>query len=138
MKKRERITKKIEANKELMKRINELSYFEVDTFIDHVQEYIHAIKKRSMFCVIDSVSSSGMSRNIHFHSWTSNYYRNYYSLFVVLGFTKVNNSNAFRISGCGMDMIFHTNYTNMHNFKSMGFISDKQCESLCQMTPQVF
>jgi hypothetical protein len=138
MKKIERITKKIEANKELMKNIEAISFFSVEAFIEHAIDYIEAIKKRSMFCVIDSVSSSGMSRVIHFHSWSKCYYRNYWSLFKALGFSEISNSGAFRVYGCGMDMIFHTNYTNMHNFQRLGFISKKQCESLAQNTPQVF
>ncbi len=138
MTKIERITKKIEANKELMKSINNISYFSVETFIEHALDYISAIKDKRMFCVIDSVSASGMSRVIHFHSWSKCYYRNYWSMFKALGFSEISNSGAFRISGCGMDMIFHTNYTNMHNLQRLGFISKKQCESLAQLTPQVF
>ena len=138
MKKIERIKKRIEENKELMTKLNSIAYFDIDTFIEHSQIYIKAIKDKRMFCVIDSVSSSGMSRNIHFHSWEKCYYRNYWSLFKTLGFTEIKNSGAFRISGCGMDMIFHTNYTNMHNFQKMGFISKGECETLAQLTPQVF
>lgn len=138
MTKIERITRNIEKNKELMSKLGKSEYYQVDAFIDDVKTYIKAIKDSRMFCVIDSVSSSGMSRIIHFHSWEKCFYRNYWGLFTALGYSEVKRSNGFRIGGCGMDMIFHTNYTNMHNFQRLGFISKKQCETLAQMTPSVF
>ena len=64
-------------------------------------------------------------------------YLNFYQFFTQLGFAKVKNSNTFRISGCGMDMIFHTNYTIMHQLCRYGFITKKECENLAQKTPQV-
>ena len=99
--------------------------------------YIKAIKQRRMFCVIDSVSSSGMSRNIHFHSFEKKYFRQYWTLFKVLGYTETKN-NSFRIGGCGMDMIFYTNYNNIHTLYHLGFIDKKTCDSLSQMTPCTF
>jgi hypothetical protein len=65
-----------------------------------------------------------------------NYY-NFYTLFKDLGFTNAKNSNAFRVSGCGMDMVFHTNYTIMHQLKNLGFITKKECSILAQKTPTV-
>ena len=54
-----------------------------------------------------------------------------------LGFSPANkNSNYFRIYGCGMDMIFHTNYTIIHKLARLGFLNKKECESLAQNTPQ--
>lgn len=137
MKKIEKIAINIAKDKELTKRINSQNYYEVSMFISDVQTYIKAIKQRRMFCIIDSVSSSGMSRNIHFHSFEKKYYRQYWTLFKVLGYTETKN-NSFRISGCGMDMIFHTNYSNIHTFYRLGFIDKKTCERLAQMTPCTF
>jgi len=42
---------------------------------------------------------------------------------------------AFTVHGCGMDMIFHTNYSTMHTFKRMGIITNEECEILSQQTP---
>ena len=89
---------------------------------------------------IDSVSSSGMSRTIKFlsceKSKTNFYYRNYFGFFLALGYTPKNDrSNYFRISGCGMDMIFHTNYTIIHRLTRLGFLTKKECSILAQKTP---
>ena len=43
----------------------------------------------------------------------------------------------FTIGGCGMDMIFHTNYTIIHRLYKLGFMTKKECEKLCQMTPSI-
>jgi hypothetical protein len=57
-------------------------------------------------------------------------------LFTILGFTKSrSNDFYFSIGGCGMDMIFHTNYTIIHRLHRLGFINKKQCDFLAQQTP---
>ena len=61
------------------------------------------------------------------------YYRQFNSMFEALGF-KVKDY-CLNIGGCGMDMIFHVNYTAMHYFKGMGFITDSECSNLAQQTP---
>jgi hypothetical protein len=83
-----------------------------------------------------------MSRTIKFLSCektkTGFYYSNYNCLFDVLGFTPAKgNDFYFRIGGCGMDMIFHTNYTIIHRLHRLGLINKKDCERLAQMTPSV-
>ena len=136
------IIKAIENDKVLIKNINSISYYSVESFIDDSKEYINAIKSGRMINSIGSVSSSGMSRTIKFlscqrnKSGKSHYYRQYWCFFNALGFSKARNSNDyFSISGCGMDMIFHTNYTNIHKLYRLGFISKKECEKYAQMTP---
>ena len=97
-----------------------------------------------MICNIDSVSASGMSRTIKFLSCEKSkrenrfMYLNYFVLFRVLGYTVAGKYGSyFRVSGCGMDMIFHTNYTIIHKLQRLGFISKKQCNHLAQQTPTV-
>ena len=135
----------IEANKEIMAQFKKLnsSHYEIDNFISDAQNYIRAITEKRMLCVIEKVSSSGMSRNIKFHSCEKSnndntfWYRQYIRLFEILGFTPVKNADSFRIGGCGMDMIFHTNYTIIHRLYRLGFISKSECEKLAQQTPVV-
>ena len=139
----------IEANKEILKGISKLNYYTVENFISDAKDYIKAITERRMLCVIEKVSSSGMSRNIKFHSCEQSgkdktatesrsfYYRQYRCLFMALGYTEVKNSDSFRIGGCGMDMIFHTNYTIIHRLHRLEFITKEQCEKLAQQTPVV-
>lgn len=142
MKKLERIKKNIEADKSLMKNIKNLSYYSVEMFIEDVERYIKAIKDGRMINSIGSVSRSGMSRTIKFVSMEKNKYSkqfhvcNFYQLFKALGYTESRaKDHYFTIGGCGMDMIFHTNYTNIHKFERLGFINKKQCSSYAQMTP---
>ena len=92
---------------------------DIETFINNAKRYIKAIKENRMICAIGSVSKSGMSRNIKFvelsKSDTSDKHQlyNFYQFFDVLGYTKVKNSDYFRIGGCGMDMIFHIHKEKM-------------------------
>lgn len=139
----EKLTALLSQNKQLAKQLSKLSHYEVKDFLRDANDYIKAIKSGRMFCIIHSVSKSGMSRNIAFHSWqggkSKGYYRQYYALFKTLGYTPAaGNRDAFRVNGCGMDMIFHTNYTIIHDFKRLGIITKKQCEKLAQQTPAKF
>jgi hypothetical protein len=104
-----------------------------ESFLNCAKDYIAAIRQKRMICVIRSVSKSGMSRVLKFHSFEKPYIRNYYSLFIALGYRKVD--NGFRISGCGMDMIFHTNYSIIHDLCRLGFITKDECNGLAQKTP---
>ena len=139
-----KIQSKIEANKELLKQLGKVnSHYQTEDLARDIQDYIKAIKSGRMFCVIHSVSKSGMSRNISFHSWQGNktkgYYRQYWALFKALGYTPATgNRDAFRINGCGMDMIFHTNYSIIHTLRQMGILTKSLCAELAQQTPTKF
>ena len=140
MKKLERLTANILKDKELTKKINSEPYSGIEDFIRNAQRYIRAIKEGRMCCIIDKVSASGMSRTLKFvecngtKSGGFGYY-NFYLLFKILGFEKVRDSDCFRVHGCGMDMVFHTNYTIIHKLHRLGFINNKQCDHLAQQTP---
>jgi hypothetical protein len=114
-----------------------------DIFIAHAKRYIKAIKEGRMICSIGTVSRSGMSRTIKFVELAKSkpankyYMYNFYQLFDVLGYRKIKDSDYFGITGCGMDMIFNTNYNNIHNLHGMGFMNKKTCSGLCQDTPPV-
>ena len=141
MKANETILTAIAANKEINKNMKSLSYYTPEKFIDDANRYLKAIKEGRMINSIGSVSASGMSRTIKFlscekHDNDTRYsYYNYYCLFVALGFKKAKKDHYFTISGCGMDMIFHTNYEIVHDLKRLGFINDEECRVLSQMTP---
>jgi hypothetical protein len=140
------LLEKLQANKELQKSIEKTgnSYYKTEDFLSDVKSYIKATKEGRMLCVVESVSSSGMSRNLKFNSCEKNkntnsfYYRNYTLLFKTLGYSQVKDSYSFRINGCGMDMIFHTNYSNMRDFLKLGIINQKECRILEQKTPSCF
>lgn len=144
MKKKERILKNIAENKELQKQMGKLWNYNDEQFYGDATRYIKAIKEGRVICNIDTVSSSGMSRTIKFMECAKSTYENkrynwynFSALFTALGYERVNNKQTFRIHGCGMDMIFHTNYSNMHEFRALGFISKKECDYLAQQTPTV-
>lgn len=112
---------------------------EATYFYQNAKRYIKAIKDGRMCCIIESVSSSGMSRTLKFmecsggkHGYS---YLNFYNLFKNLGYTKVKNSDCFRVHGCGMDMVFATNYNICHQLKKLGIITKKTCDKLAQKTP---
>ena len=132
---------KIEANKELSKKLSTMSHYNAEQSLKDAERYIKAIKERRMICNIISVSNSGMSRNLKFLSCEKSkhdkeyWYSNYFAFFKALGYTEA--KEGFRVNGCGMDMVFHTNYTNIHSLKNIGLISDKECRILAQMTPTV-
>ncbi len=141
MKKVEKIAINIANNKELTKRIEGNKYYSVDQFISDANTYIRATKEGRMMCSIHSVSGSGMSRSLSFHSFEPGkgrgYYRQYWSLFKALGYSEIKGNNAFRINGSGMDMVFHTNYSNMRRFFNLGFIDKATCDKLAQSTPTI-
>ena len=60
---------------------------------------------------------------------------NTFFLFKSLGYVFNKNHDAFYVSGCGMDMVFDTNYCNIHNLYKLGFLSKKECDNLAQNTP---
>lgn len=133
------IIKNIQDNKEIIKNIEKLNYYNVEQFISDAKTYIKAIKERRMVCIIRSVSQSGMSRNLKFLSCEGtkgNFnHRQYICLFTALGYKEVQRTGTFKINGCGMDMIFNTNYNIIHDLKRLGFINDDDCRRLAQMTP---
>jgi hypothetical protein len=133
---------RLKENKELNKKIAKLSYYELENFYNDAKAYIKAIKERRMICIIKSVSASGMSRNLKFNScehYKDNFgYRQYFMLFKSLGYSEARaKDGSFNISGCGMDMVFHTNYSIIHDLKRLGFINDEECRKLAQDTPTV-
>jgi hypothetical protein len=142
MKKIEKISAKIAAKKEIMKAINSHKYYSSSQFISDGERYIKAIEQNRMICSIASVSASGMSRNIKFASMEKGnsiyYLSNYNMLFDILGYKKSkSNDFYFTIGGCGMDMVFHTNYTIIHRLHNLGFFDKNKCSKLAQMTPTI-
>lgn len=135
--KKETILKRISDNKEIMKKINSMKYFDIEDFYNNAFRYKKAIKEGRMFCLIHSVSKTGMSRTLSYHECAKSkeryFFYNFYSLFTALGYTRIDES--FRVYGCGMDMNFHTNYTNIHILYRLGFMTKKECNNLSQLTP---
>ena len=143
MKKQEKIQENILKNKELIKNIKSLNYYSISHFIVDCERYIKAIKEGRMIVTIISVSSSGMSRRLKFLSCErvkrikkiKYIYYNYNCFLNSLGYKTRNSDFSFNVNGCGMDMIFATNYDIIHSLYNLGFINKKQCDILAQMKP---
>ena len=143
MKKEEKIQENILKNKELIKNINSLNYYSISQFIGDCERYIKAIKEGRIIVDIVSVSNSGMSRRLKFLSCERAQrikeikynYCNYNCFLNSLGYKTRNSDFSFNVNGCGMDMIFATNYDIIHSLYNLGFINKKQCDRLAQMTP---
>ena len=137
--KKERIKSRMEKDPDIVKYLKEESYYCTADLYNSIITYIKATKERRMLCVINKVSASGMSRTMMFHSTEKNksehYTRNYYSLFKAYGHIFRGRSYHATISGCGMDMVWNTNYNMIHWFRKLGFISKKQCDRLSQQSP---
>lgn len=137
----EKLRTNIKATPELIKAINKAKYYDVEQFITDGLDYIRAIKEGRMLCIIKSVSSSGMSRVLKFNSCKkigTNYaYRGHDMIFEMFGYKQDKKGTGFRIDGCGMDMVFHTNYTIIHRLTSLGFLTKEECEKLAQETPVI-
>lgn len=137
MRKIERIKKNIEANKSIMKALKADEYYSVDRLISDIQCYINAVKTGRILYTVMSVANSGMSRCVSIKSCEKSgsrfYYRQYNCMLKALGYSiKRGYEDTVRVNGCGMNMLFATNYNLMHTFKRLGFISDKVCAELCQ------
>ena len=110
---------------------------------ERLAEFVTATAEGRLFCVISSVSKSGMSRNMAFFETARvgrGKYRqfNFWALFSALGYSAVSNSDYFRIGGCGMNMVFATHYNVIHSAHAFGLITKEQCGKLSQMTPSYF
>ena len=117
-------------------------YYSLEDFVNDAISYVKAIKSGRMLCVIHSVSTSGMSRVLSFKACEkskSGYrYIQFSFMLRALGYKETRKySGEFRVTGCGMDMVFDTNYSIMHTLCAMGIISKKECDVLAQKTPVV-
>lgn len=127
----------ITLSKEILKAIAKNEYYSQDQFINDCEKYIQAIRDGRVIVSIVSVSKSGMSRKMKFLAFEKGiergYYRQFNSMFEVLGW-KIKDY-CLNVSGCGMDMVFHVNYSVMHDFRRMGLLSNEDCANLAQQTP---
>ena len=140
---REDILNNVNSNKELQKNFKKLHSFTSEEFVQNAERYIKACKENRMFCVIHSVSKSGMSRKLSFNEANFNkdgrgYFLNFTALFTALGFSDRNKNGEFTVNGCGMDMVFHTNYSIIHSLYNLGMMTNEECEILSQNTTTKF
>ena len=137
------ILNNVNSNKEIQNNLKKLYGFNSEDFIMNAERYIKSCKENRIFCVIHSVSKSGMSRKLSFYESTFNEdgrggFLNFNALFIALGYSDRNRDGKFTVNGCGMDMVFHTNYSIIHSLYNLGMITNEECEILAQNTPAKF
>ena len=137
------ILNNVNSNKELQRNFKKLYSFDSEDFIRNAERYIKACKENRIFCIIHSVSKSGMSRKLSFYESTFNEdgrggFLNFNALFIALGYSDRNKDGKFTVNGCGMDMVFHTNYSIIHSLYNLGMTTKEECDTLAQNTPTKF
>jgi len=143
MTKKERIQKKITEKKNLQRFLAREKYATAEGLAHDCLRYASACRDGRLLCNIESVSASGMSRVLAFYEVAKldqplNDGRkfcllNFHQLFRALGYTR--SGDGFRVSGCGMDMVFATNYEIIHSLAALGAVSDAEAKKLAQITP---
>ena len=130
--------KMVKLTKEITKAIEKEEYYSEESFINDCKTYIKAVESGRILYTVTHVSNSGMSRNINIKSFegkmSKGYYRNYFMLLQVLGYKLADkwNSSDIKVIGCGMNMLFATNYDIIHALNRLGFINKKECDVLAQ------
>ena len=138
----EKFLEYIKEDKEIMKNLKSQRYYDLESFYQDCETFVYHTKDRRMFCIIRSVSRSGISRVMDFrspinHGDGSWGFRGWYQFMNTLGYRESKSDRGFVISGCGMDMVFHTHYTIIHRLCKFGFITKGECDKLAQMTPTI-
>ena len=127
----------ITLSKETEKRLSKEEYYTKEMLLDDIQDYIKALKEGRLQYLVMNVSSSGMSRAILIQSCeqsksnNSFYFRQYSRMFEMLNY-KLDKNYNIKVSGCGMNMLFATNYYLIQTFKSMNIISENEADILAQ------
>ena len=127
----------ITLSKDIEKRLSKEEYYTKEMLLEDIQDYIKALKEGRLQYLVRNVSQSGMNRNILIQSCEQNknnnnfYFRQYSRMFEMLNY-KLNKDYNIRVSGCGMNMLFATNYNLIHTFKNMNIISESEAEILAQ------
>jgi hypothetical protein len=116
----------IRLPKEVSKNFAKNQYYTEDNFCKDIEAFITAIQDGRLIAEVISVSRSGMSRSIMVEAfegeYKNGYYRNFIGMFHTLG-EKVTKEGYIKVSGCGMDMVFHLKYQTLLSFENMGNLS---------------
>ena len=127
----------ITLSKETEKRLSKEEYYSKELLLRDIELYINALKEGRLQYLVIKVSPNGMNRNILIQSCeqsknTNNFYfRQYTRMFEMLNY-KLDKDYNVRVSGCGMNMLFATNYYLIHTFKHMNIISAAEAKILAQ------
>ena len=126
----------IKLSNEVIKFINSKEYYTQEDFLKDCKTYIKAVESGRILYRVTHVSSSGMSRDINISSYEGTMkrgsYRSYNYFLQAMGYRFKKHSWDITVAGCGMNMLFRTNYDIINNLKHMGIITKKKCDILAQ------
>ena len=101
-----------------------------EEILSDAKRYIEATNEGRLFAIVRSVAKSGMSRVIDFGEFVQSekatngkiygFRLNFVRLFEFLGYKYNEDNQGYRISGVGMDMIYHTHETIIQGIIQMG------------------
>ena len=127
---------KVKLNNDVIKFIKSKEYYTEEDFIKDAKTYVKAVKSGRIKYNVTHVSSSGMSRDINITSYegtmSQGSYRSYNYFLQALGYKFKKYSYDITVTGCGMNMLFATNYSIIHDLKYMNIINDSECKILAQ------
>ena len=127
----------ITLSKDIEKRLSKEEYYTKEMLLSDIQDYIKALKDGRLQYLVMNVSQSGMNRNIliqsceHYKATNKFYFRQYSRMLEMLNY-KLDKNYYVKVSGCGMNMVFATNYYLIQTFKSMNIISESEANILAQ------
>ena len=121
----------------------ETNYCTIDEFVADASRYIAAVADGRLICANLVASKSGMSRSFSLVELTKqtkgvrSHLCSFYSLLNTLGYSIDSRTHAIRVRGCGMNMIWHTNYDIIRQLASMGLMNKTKAGRLSQLTPHI-
>lgn len=125
----------IKIRDDIKKKIAKTDYYDVDNFILDAKEYIKAIESGRCRYEVVSVSKSGMRRTINISAFVGKYSNGYFRTFRMMlkhmGYS-FDKYDDLIVTGCGMNMLFATNYNIVHELYRMGFMKKEKCDKLAQ------
>ena len=104
---------------EVKKKITKMEFYSEEAFKDDYKRFVNALKQGRFMVNITSVSQSGLSRTMVFcelfKSSKVKEFRmlNFQNFFKANGYTL--SPKGFRVTGCGMDMVFGTLYAVLNS-----------------------
>lgn len=125
----------MKISNEMIKEVEKNKYYNVEMFEKDCNAYIEAVKSGRILYNVEHVSASGMSRKITIKSFEGTmekgYYRNYFAMLEIFGY-KMNKDYTITVKGCGMNMLFATNYDLINQMFKMELLDKETCDTLAQ------
>ena len=125
----------MKLSNEMIKEVEKNKYYNIEILEKDCKAYIEAVKSGRILYTVESVSASGMSRKINIKSFEGTmekgFYRNYFAMLEIFGY-KINKDYTITVKGCGMNMLFATNYDLINQMHKIELLDKETCDVLAQ------